>query len=188
MRRIGAKRFITISAISAISLVAAACGTNPVVHDLSASERPLPQSAARPPTGLFAPSITSASSTTTVAASVRSATDRAGSGDWEGQRWDLGLISDVDLAQGTIEFDREQIVDPNGTFQSGPTITSEPMIRRPSELKNENRDCAPSCSAPTSSCSVRRISPIAPPPRPQTGSPSLWLICWPSDRRTPRRR
>lgn len=108
------------------------------MHDLSASERPLPQSAARPPTGLFAPSITSASSTTTVAASVRSATDRAGSGDWEGQRWDLGLISDVDLAQGTIEFDREQIVDPNGTFQSGPTITSEPMIRRPSELKNEN--------------------------------------------------
>ena len=156
MKRIGATRITRISAIGGTAMLvvawAAACGTNPVVHDLSSGVSPLPQTATRSPTALAGVTTTTVVATgatgtggattsdgTTSEAAARGGTaDDRTADDWEGQRWDLGLISHVDLNNATIAFDREQIADPDGAFQSGPTITAEPMITSSSEVRNEN--------------------------------------------------
>lgn len=145
MRRIGATRNISTAITTGLALAAAvACGTTPVVHELSAGANPLPRTAlgADAPT-TSAPVVGVVPAAASVphreqAPSEDITADDTTVGDWEGQRWDLGLIARVHERDRTIAFDREQIADPDGTLQSGPTLTGEPTTVHAGDVRNES--------------------------------------------------
>jgi hypothetical protein len=51
-----------------------------------------------------------------------------GAGDFEGQVWDIGLLTAVSPRSGTIRFDRLELRERNGELRSGATLTAQPHL------------------------------------------------------------
>jgi len=69
-------------------------------------------------------------STTSLPAPSSTTTGVRGPGDFEGQRYDFGAITKLNLADGvySVTFDRQQLYTDDGSLQSGTDFSEEPIL------------------------------------------------------------